>query len=121
VSAQAQQGQPAKGGFWKKVNSWWGGDDGDSSSSSGGSATAARSASGPSSDAGLEWPADRVRVLEGLFGPGMIAPWCDDIQADLVGNLKVTDETRVVVLSGGFGGPADYLQKQTGAISLTRD
>lgn len=121
VSAPIQQGQPARGGFWKKLNTWW---DGDNDDKPGGRSAPGSGASRDSHDAdesGLEWPADRVRVLNGLFGDGLIAPWSDQIQDRLIRDLKVKDDSRVVVMGGGLGGPAHRLQQGTGASVVAYD
>lgn len=117
MNAQIQQGQSHKSGFWKKLNNWWGGDE------DGGPNAAALASDSISADAkaDLEWPDDRVRVLKGLFGDGMIAPWSDKIQEHLIGELKVTEDSRVVVMGGGLGGPAHRLQQATGASVFAFD
>lgn len=118
VNAQIQQGQSARGGFWKKLNNWWGGDE-DAGAGSALSAIPDRSV--PMTDAERDWPNERVRVLKGLFGDGLIAPWSDKMQEHLIRELKVKDDSRVVVMGGGLGGPAHRLQAATGASVVAFD
>lgn len=119
MSAQIQQGQPARGGFWKKLNNWWGGEEDHAAHSGGGVDESASRETKPQAE--LEWPDDRVRVLNGLFGDGLIAPWSDQIQEHLIRELNVKDDSRVVVMGGGLGGPAHRLQQATGASVLAYD
>jgi SAM-dependent methyltransferase len=121
VNAQIEQGHPARGGFWQKLNTWWGGDEnGGPGGPSAGSAYMSAQSEGLS-QADRDWPQERIRVLNGLFGDGLIAPWSDQIQDHLIRELKVKDDSRVVVMGGGLGGPAHRLQAATGASVFAFD
>lgn len=119
MTTQTEQVDPARSGFWKKLNNWWGGDDEDGAHASAGGARRIR----PEDrfNASREWPVERIRVLKGLFGDGLVAPWSDQMQDHLIRELRVKDDSRVVVMGGGLGGAAHRLQQATGASVFAYD
>ncbi|WP_417519918.1 methyltransferase domain-containing protein [Minwuia sp.] len=118
MSAQHEQSHDERAGFWRRLNTWWAGDD------RGVTPVREPSLGGREARTFAEseiWPAERIRVLNGLFGDGMIAPWSDQIQDRLVQDLDLEEDSRVVVMGGGLGGPAHRLQEATGANVLALD
>jgi len=116
LTAQFEQTHAAKGGFWHKLNSWWDGGD----RSSGESPEDGPADDRPQADDAL-WSPERQYVLRELFGPGLMGPWSTEIQEGLIRELQISENSRVVALGGGFGGPAHRLQQATGANVLSLD
>lgn len=117
MTAQFEQTHAAKGGFWRKLNSWWDGEDHPSDHASAG---AHASDAGPGAG-DTQWSPERLFVLRELFGAGLTGPWSPEIQDTLIRELQIEENSRIVVLGGGFGGPAQRLQAATGAKVLNLD
>ena len=117
MSAQHDHASEQRTGLWRRLNSWWGGED----------EPERQEPQGLSFNSGAQrqkpsaWPAERLRVMEDLYGPGLDAPWSDEIEGELVRDLLLTEESRVVVLGGGFGGPAARIADASKASVLSLD
>lgn len=105
MSTQYEQGGTTRnGGLWQRLNSWWGGDE-----DARPSAPSRRASQSGALDAECQsdkgpWPEERIVLLEGLFGPGMISPAADAVYERLAGPLQLNEESRVVELAAGMGG-----------------
>lgn len=122
MSSQYEQGGiPRSGGLWQRLNAWWAGD---------GDAAAAGERRAPKFDgngnaagdeAASAWPRERIVLLEGLFGPGMVTPAGDTAFDRLTAALELTDESRIVELGAGMGGLGHRLASETGAAVFAYD
>ncbi|WP_416900094.1 MAG: methyltransferase domain-containing protein [Minwuia sp.] len=117
MSAQHEHAPEEKAGLWRRLNSWWGGEEMPSAGRSGAPAPNVRKAAAEATI----WPKERLQVLEGLFGPGLDAPWVDEIHEPMLRELLLTEDSKAVVLGGGLGGPAARLAELSGSNTILLD
>lgn len=105
MSTQHEQGETTRnGGLWQRLNTWWDGDE-DERPPAAAQHTLQPGACGAESEPeGGAWPQERIVLLDGLFGPGMVSPAADAVYKRLAGPLHLTGESRVVELGAGMGG-----------------
>lgn len=104
LSTQYEQSAAGRNaGLWQRLNSWWGGEADERAPGAGRGAQFGGNAGEDGADAG-PWPPERILLLEGLFGPGMITPAGDAVYERLSRGLDLPEDARIVELGAGMGG-----------------